>query len=88
MILPKEGKLLRLSSDLPVLVETVATEAKIESFLAPTDVAIGAGLARGEQRDRTVHIKTVDPVVRLLLRRTFVQLWEPVGWIGKKCGAG
>jgi len=43
------AKLLRLSSDLPVLVEIVDTEEKIESFLPLIDVAIGEGLATVER---------------------------------------
>ena len=43
------AKLLRLSSYLPVLVEIVDTEEKIESFLPLIDVAIGEGLATVER---------------------------------------
>ena len=49
MILPKDGKLLRLSSDLPIVVEIVDTEEKIESFLPLIDDAVGDGLATGEK---------------------------------------
>ena len=43
------AKLLRLSSDLPVVVEIVDTEEKIESFLPLIDDAIGEGLATVEK---------------------------------------
>ena len=49
MILPKEGKLLRLSSGLPVVIEIVDTEEKIESFLLLVDDVIGEGLATVEK---------------------------------------
>jgi PII-like signaling protein len=43
------AKILRLSSDLPVIVETVDTEEKIETFLPLIDDAIGEGLATVEK---------------------------------------
>ena len=43
------ARLLRLSSDLPVVVEIVDTEEKIESFLPLIDDAIGEGLATVER---------------------------------------
>jgi PII-like signaling protein len=43
------AKILRLSSDLPVIVEIVDTEEKIESFLPLIDDAIGEGLATVEK---------------------------------------
>lgn len=42
-------KFLRLSSDLPVVVEIVDTEDKIEAFLPVIDGAIGEGLATIEK---------------------------------------
>ncbi len=42
-------KFLRLSSDLPVVVEIVDTEDKIEAFLPVIDAAIGEGLATIER---------------------------------------
>ena len=41
------AKILRLSSDLPIVVEIVDTESKIEAFLPLIDDAIGEGLGRG-----------------------------------------
>jgi len=43
------AKILRLSSDLPVVVEIVDTEEKIEAFLPTIDPAIGEGLATLEK---------------------------------------
>ncbi len=43
------AKILRLSSDLPIVVEIVDTENKIESFLPLIDDAIGEGLATVER---------------------------------------
>jgi PII-like signaling protein len=43
------AKILRLSTDLPIVVEIVDTEEKIESFLSSTDHAIGEGLATLEK---------------------------------------
>jgi PII-like signaling protein len=43
------AKILRLSSDLPVVIEIVDTEDKIESFLPTIDAAIGEGLATLEK---------------------------------------
>ncbi len=43
------AKILRLSSDLPIVVEIVDTENKIESFLPLIDDAIGEGLATVEK---------------------------------------
>jgi PII-like signaling protein len=43
------AKILRLSSDLPVIVEIVDTEEKIETFLPLIDAAIGEGLATVEK---------------------------------------
>ena len=42
------AKILRLSSDLPIVVEIVDTEEKIESFLPIIDNAVGEGLATVE----------------------------------------
>lgn len=43
------AKILRLSNDLPIVVEIVDTEEKIESFLPTIDDAIGEGLATVEK---------------------------------------
>jgi len=43
------AKILRLSSDLPIVVEIVDTEEKIEAFLPVIDDAIGEGLATLER---------------------------------------
>lgn len=43
------AKILRLSSDLPIVVEIVDTEERIESFLPVIDAAIGEGLATVER---------------------------------------
>ena len=44
------AKILRLSSDLPVVIEIVDTMEKIEAFLPEIDKAIGHGLATIESR--------------------------------------
>src|SRR5210317_2402316 len=43
------AKILRLSADLPIVIEIVDTEAKIEAFLSSTDHAIAEGLATLEK---------------------------------------
>jgi PII-like signaling protein len=43
------ARVLRLSSDLPIVVEIVDTEEKIEAFLPLIDGAIGEGLATVER---------------------------------------
>ena len=43
------AKIARLSSDLPIVVEIVDTEEKIESFLPLIDDAVGEGLATLEK---------------------------------------
>jgi hypothetical protein len=43
------AKILRLSSDLPIVVEIVDTEAKIESFLPLIDDSVAEGLATVEK---------------------------------------
>lgn len=43
------SKILRLSSDLPVIIEIVDTAEKIEAFLPQIDEAIGEGLATVEK---------------------------------------
>lgn len=43
------AKILRLSSDLPIVIEIVDSEEKIESFLSLIDDAIGEGLATMEK---------------------------------------
>ena len=44
-----KASILRLSSDLPIVVEIVDTEDKIESFLPLNEDAVGAGLATIEK---------------------------------------
>ena len=43
------AKILRLSSDLPIVIEIVDTEDRIESFLPLIDDAVGEGLATLEK---------------------------------------
>jgi len=43
------AKILRLSSDLPVVIEIVDTEDKIEAFLPLIDTAVGDGMATVEK---------------------------------------
>jgi PII-like signaling protein len=43
------AKILRLSSDLPVVIEIVDTEDKVEAFLPEIDHAIGEGMATLEK---------------------------------------
>jgi PII-like signaling protein len=43
------AKILRLSSDLPIVIEIVDTEEKIEAFLPAIDAAIGEGLVTIEK---------------------------------------
>lgn len=43
------AKILRLSSDLPIVIEIVDTEEKIQAFLPSIDDAIGEGLATLEK---------------------------------------
>jgi PII-like signaling protein len=45
------AKILRLSSDLPIVVEIVDTIEKIDSFLPVIDEAVGEGLATVEKVD-------------------------------------
>ncbi|MEE8264627.1 MAG: DUF190 domain-containing protein [Gammaproteobacteria bacterium] len=44
-----KAKILRLSSDLPLVIEIVDTEEKIQSFLPLIDDAVGEGLATVER---------------------------------------
>lgn len=44
----KTSKILRLSEDLPIVIEIVDTEEKLEEFLAQIDPFIGDGLATME----------------------------------------
>ncbi|MFB3124226.1 MAG: DUF190 domain-containing protein, partial [Woeseiaceae bacterium] len=44
-----KAKILRLSNDLPLVVEIVDTEEKIQSFLPLIDDAVGEGLATVER---------------------------------------
>ncbi len=43
-----KAKILRLSNDLPLVIEIVDTEEKIQSFLPLIDAAVGEGLATVE----------------------------------------
>ena len=43
------AKILRLSSDLPIVIEIVDTEDKIDSFLPVVDSVVGEGLATVER---------------------------------------
>ena len=43
------AKILRLSSDLPIIIEIVDTENKIEAFIPLIDDAVGEGLATVEK---------------------------------------
>ncbi len=43
------AKILRLSSDLPIVIEIVDTEAKIEAFLPVVDAALSEGLVTIEK---------------------------------------
>lgn len=43
------ARILRLSTDLPIVIELVDTEEKIEAFLPAIDEAIGEGLATVER---------------------------------------
>ena len=45
------AKLLRLSADLPIVVEIVDTEAKVEAFLTAIDGAVEGGLATVEKAE-------------------------------------
>jgi PII-like signaling protein len=45
------AKILRLSTDLPVVIEIIDTEDKIEAFLPEIDAAIGEGLATLEKAE-------------------------------------
>ena len=49
------AKILRLSSDLPIVVEIVDTEEKIESFLTLVDTAISEGLVTLEKVEIRFH---------------------------------
>jgi PII-like signaling protein len=53
------AKILRLSSDLPIVVEIVDSEEKIESFLPLIDDAVGEGLATVERVE--VHFYRSGP---------------------------
>jgi PII-like signaling protein len=44
MNVPKDAKVLRLSFDLPIVVEIVDTEAKINEFLPTLDRMMASGL--------------------------------------------
>jgi PII-like signaling protein len=54
------AKILRLSSDLPIVVEIVDTIEKIESFLPVVDEAVSEGLATVEKVDVRFYRGTSD----------------------------
>lgn len=54
------AKILRLSEDLPLLIEIVDTEEKIEAFLPVLDGMIGGGLVTLE-KVRVVHYRGEQP---------------------------
>ena len=54
------AKILRLSSDLPIIVEIVDTIEKIESFLPVVDEAVSEGLATVEKVDVRFYRGTSD----------------------------
>lgn len=49
------ASILRLSTDLPIVVEIVDTEEKVEAFLPTIDGAIGEGLATLEKVDVRIY---------------------------------
>jgi len=53
-------KILRLSDDLPIVIEIVDSEAKINAFLPVLDAMMPAGLATLE-RVRTIHYRGTTP---------------------------
>ena len=55
------AKILRLSNDLPIIVEIVDTEEKIEAFLPTLDDAIGEGLATVEKVEVRFYRSRVEP---------------------------
>ena len=55
------AKILRLSNDLPIVVEIVDTEEKIEAFLPTIDEAIGEGLATVEKVEVRFYRSRVEP---------------------------
>jgi len=55
------AKVLRLSSDLPIVVEIVDTEEKIEAFLPSVDEAIGEGLVTLEKVEVRFYRPSAGP---------------------------
>jgi PII-like signaling protein len=55
------AKILRLSSDLPIVIEIVDTESKIESFLPVIDGAIREGLATLERVEVRFYRPAASP---------------------------
>jgi PII-like signaling protein len=53
------AKILRLSMDLPMVVEIVDTEEKVNSFLPALDEMMGSGLVTLE-RVKVIHYRHVD----------------------------
>ena len=55
------AKILRLSNDLPIVVDIVDTEEKIDAFLPTIDDAIGEGLATVEKVEVRFYRSRVEP---------------------------
>lgn len=55
------AKVLRLSADLPIVIEIVDTEERIEAFLPVIDDAIGEGLATVERVEVRFYRSGQDP---------------------------
>ena len=77
------AKVLRLSSDLPVVIEIVDTAEKIESFLPLVDAVIGEGLATVEKVERLIYISEYKrfqsaPGARLTLRAFWLDRRYPI----------
>lgn len=53
------AKILRLSMDLPMVVEIVDTEAKVNSFLPALDEMMGSGLVTLE-KVKVIHYRHID----------------------------
>ena len=54
------AKILRLSMDLPLIVEMVDSEEKIQSFLPTLDEMMGGGLVTME-KVRCIHYRGAEP---------------------------
>ena len=58
----RTAKLLDLSTDLPILIEIVDTEEKIEAFLPVIDEAIGDGMATVEKVQIRFYRSRTEPI--------------------------